>query len=194
MTTVTATDQPTRMTSAQRRDQILAAARTVFAENGYAATTDEVARAAGVSQPYVIRLFGSKRNLCIAVAQQAADAVITALSTAEPGPDGDVELAMGKAYLTLIEDQDVLRLLMHSFMPGTDDEVRALARHCLGEAYRLFIERTGQEPDEGRRFVASGMLLNVLVAVNAVGHRGEDAGMDALIDCVVVSMNEVRSA
>lgn len=190
MTTVTTTDQPVRMTGAQRRGQILAAARRVFAESGYAATTDEVARAAGVSQPYVVRLFGSKRDLFLATYREACDEILAALASAPAGPDA--EDLMGKAYLELIEDRDLLRLAMHGFIAGADEEVGRVARHCLGEAYRLFLERTAGTPDEGRRFVAFGMLLNVLLAVDAVAHRGEDAGLDDLIDCVFLAANEGR--
>ena len=51
----------TRLTAGERQDQLLAAAVTAFSERGYAGTTtDQVARLAGVSQPYVIRLFGTK--------------------------------------------------------------------------------------------------------------------------------------
>src|SRR4051812_2188727 len=77
----------TRMTGAARRDQILAAARRVFAEGGYAASTDEVARAAGVSQPYVVRLFGTKRDLFLAAYQQATNEILAALSAVPAGPD-----------------------------------------------------------------------------------------------------------
>src|SRR3954471_16140219 len=88
---------PARMTGAARRDQILAAARRVFADKGFAATTDEVARAAGVSQPYVVRLFGSKRELFLAAYRQAAAEIEAALASVEPGPDAGIR--MGQAYV-----------------------------------------------------------------------------------------------
>ena len=68
-----AAKKPTpRMSGTQRRAEILVAARKVFAERGYAASTDEVARAAGVSQPYVVRLFGTKRELFLAAYSEAS--------------------------------------------------------------------------------------------------------------------------
>src|SRR6478736_4486635 len=61
-----------RLSSEERRRQILVAALAVFGARGYeGATTDEVARAAGVSQPYVVRLFGSKENLFLAAIEDA---------------------------------------------------------------------------------------------------------------------------
>jgi len=175
--------QPGRMSGAERRDQILGAARTVFAEGGYAASTDEIARAAGVSQPYVVRLFGSKRDLFLAAYRQATDQIIAALGAVPAGPDAQER--MGEAYVGLVADRDLLRLVMHGFVAATDPEVGRAARHCLGEAFRLFRERTGQGDDEAVRFVATGMLINVMLAADAPGHRGEDAGMDALMACTL---------
>src|SRR3954447_11627578 len=58
----------TRMSADDRREQVLAAATRAFARTGYAGTsTDTVAREAGVSQPYVVRMFGSKQRLFLAV-------------------------------------------------------------------------------------------------------------------------------
>ncbi|MBT0995749.1 TetR family transcriptional regulator [Cellulomonas sp. DKR-3] len=181
------------MSGDERREQILAAARRVFAEGGYAATTDEVARAAHVSQPYVVRLFGSKRDLFLEVYRQAADTVVSTLTAAAAVP-GATKESMGQAYLALIEDRDLLRLLMHGFIASADDEVGRVARHCLGESYRLYVERTGASDDEARQFVAFGMLLNVLIAVDAEAHRGEDAGMDGLVECVALTARRQAQA
>src|SRR6476660_5837281 len=85
-----------RMTAAQREQQLLRAAVTAFAQGGYTGTTtDQVARIAGVSQPYVLRLFGSKQALFLAAYQHAGsriqDAFRAAATTLPPGaevPDG----------------------------------------------------------------------------------------------------------
>src|SRR3954452_23641811 len=53
-----------RMRAVDRRERILAAAAEVFGRRGYVgATTDQIARAAGISQPYVVRMFGSRKAL-----------------------------------------------------------------------------------------------------------------------------------
>ncbi len=172
-----------RMRSPERRDQILAAARTVFAQGGYQATTDQVARAAGVSQPYVVRLFGSKRDLFLAVYRDVAESILAAFAPIPAGPEAGI--AMGAAYVHLLNDRDLLRILMQGFLAEADEEVGRLARHTLGEVYRMFMERTGGTPDDGRTFVATGMLINVLLAVDAPAHRGQEEGMDALLACVI---------
>ncbi|KQT01461.1 TetR family transcriptional regulator [Cellulomonas sp. Leaf395] len=180
------------MSGAQRRAEILVAARKVFAERGYAASTDEVARAAGVSQPYVVRLFGTKRELFLAAYSEASTQILATLGAVPAGPDAGH--AMGDAYVSLLADRDLLRLVMHGFIAGADAEVGRVARHTLGEAFRLFRERSGADDEAARAFVAQGMLINVLLAVDAPAHRGEDGGMDALVQCVQDGIAERRTA
>lgn len=182
-TMATTTETTTRMTGAQRRDQILTAARHVFAQGGTGASTDDVARAAGVSQPYVVRLFGTKRALLVETYRRACDDVVAAMSAVPAGPDASQGMAI--AYTRLLEDRDLLRLLMLGFSGGIDAEVARLARTTLGETFRLFRDRTGGTAEEGRTFVAQGMLINVLLGVDALEHAGEDPALDALVECVL---------
>src|SRR5687768_8330082 len=102
-----------RLSSDERRRQILVAALAVFGTRGYeGATTDEVARAAGVSQPYVVRLFGSKENLFLAAIEDALTRLLAAfraaLAEGDGGVDGEGEghtaaKRIGQAYVDLIE-------------------------------------------------------------------------------------------
>jgi AcrR family transcriptional regulator len=171
-----------RMTANERREQILAAALTVFANGGYAGTTtDQVARQAGVSQPYVVRLFGGKQQLFAELYASASASVIAALAAVEPGPESKQEMA--DAYIGLLADRNLLLLLMHGFAAGSEPEIGRLARWTLSEAFRLYCERTGEGPDQARVFVAHGMLINVLLAVNATEHLGESSALDALAMC-----------
>src|SRR5450830_485384 len=173
-----------RMTGEARREQILSAALAVFAEGGYAGTTtDQVARAAGVSQPYVIRLFGSKKQLFLELYQQVSARIVTALDSVEPGPQAAER--MGQAYVGLLADHELLQVLMHGLTAAADPEIGRLARHTLGEAYQIFRDRTGLPEGQGRDFVAQGMLINVLLAANATAHVGEDAAFDALVWCTL---------
>ena len=173
-----------RMTGEARREQILAAAMAVFADGGYAGTTtDQVARAAGVSQPYVIRLFGSKQQLFLELYQQASVRIIETMEAVSAGPEAGRQ--MGDAYVGLLDDRDLLRLLMHGFIAGGDAAIGRLARHTLGTVFRLYRDRSGASEDDARDFVAQGMLINVLLATGAPAHVGEDAALDALSTCTL---------
>ncbi len=67
----------TRMKADERRELVLEAATLVFGERGYfGATTDGVAKAAGVSQPYVVRMFGTKETLFLAVLERALERLL----------------------------------------------------------------------------------------------------------------------
>lgn len=61
-----------KLSSEDRKIQVLAAARSLFARGGFAEVTlDDIAAMVGISQPRVIQLFGSKRNIYEAIAETA---------------------------------------------------------------------------------------------------------------------------
>jgi len=61
-----------RISSNERKTQVLAAARSLFAKSGYAEVTlDDIAARCGISRPRIIQLFGSKRNIYEAIAEAA---------------------------------------------------------------------------------------------------------------------------
>jgi AcrR family transcriptional regulator len=181
------------MSGEQRREQILAAALIAFAEGGYAGTsTDQVARAAGVSQPYVVRLFGSKQQLFLELYRGVAERILSTLRAAVSDlAAGDQPAAnAGAAYVELMGDRTLLRVLMHGFIAGGDPEIGRIARNALGEVFAVVRAAVpADDPlvqdDAARDFVAVGMLINVLLAVDAPEHRGEDPGLDALLACVL---------
>src|SRR3954449_3898820 len=114
MSRVSPTTAPerTRMSAENRRELVLAAANRAFSRGGYAGTsTDAVAREAGVSQPYVVRIFGTKLELFLAVFERAIHRVRQAFDDVlDSGPfdptDEDDKARMGAAYSELLEDQN----------------------------------------------------------------------------------------
>ena len=104
----------TRLTAAERGEEVLEAAVVAFGASGYAGTkTDEIARLAGVSQPYVIRLFGTKQQLFVATVQRVCDRIEQAFrDAAEQQPD----LAkLGEAYDGADDERELLVVLLHGF-------------------------------------------------------------------------------
>ena len=86
-----------RMTASERRTAVLAAAITEFARSGYAGTsTDAIATRAGISQPYLFRLFGTKKDLFVATYELVSDRIIAAMTRAGTGLEG-VEQGSGTA-------------------------------------------------------------------------------------------------
>jgi TetR/AcrR family transcriptional regulator len=167
MSSVTIEHEPqTRMRSEDRRELILEAATAVFGEHGYeGATTDRVAKAAGVSQPYVVRMFGSKEQLFLDVLHRALDRLLAAFRAAIPGDRDTLSHRLAFAYVDLLDDRGVLLALMHSFVLGSDPVIGKAARKGFLEVYALLRHEAGIEAEEVRLFLANGMLLNTMVAI-----------------------------
>ncbi|GAA3755626.1 TetR family transcriptional regulator [Plantactinospora mayteni] len=158
----------TRLTAAERGEQLTGAAVQAFAVSGYAGTsTDDVARLAGVSQPYVIRLFGSKQRLFIAAVEHAATRIEQVFRDAAER-SADLE-TLGEAYDELLAERDLLALLLHGFAASSDPVIGSAVRTCFGRIYRLVRELTGVDATEARDFLATGMLLTVLTSMQVLG-------------------------
>jgi len=167
-----------RLSSDERRRQILVAALAVFGARGYeGATTDEVARAAGVSQPYVVRLFGSKENLFLAAIGDALDRLLVAFRAALAEPD-DGELTAGKrigqAYVDLIEVRGLHQTLAHAYLLGSHPVIGPAARRGFAQVWRFFRDEMGLDADEARTFMAEGMLISTMIGLRIVDDYGSD--------------------
>ncbi|HEX3679519.1 MAG TPA: TetR/AcrR family transcriptional regulator [Galbitalea sp.] len=157
----------TRMASDERRILVLEAATAVFGQRGYAGTTtDQVATAAGVSQPYVVRIFGTKEKLFLAVLQRALDTLMAAFrrALADTAPE-PVHHRLGVAYADLLTDRGLLLSLMHGFVLGADPEVGKVARAGFLEVYSFLKDEAGMAPEEASDFLAHGMMLNTLIGL-----------------------------
>jgi AcrR family transcriptional regulator len=172
----------TRLTAEERHDQLVAAAVTAFAQGGYAGTTtDQVARLAGVSQPYVIRLFGTKQALFLAAAARATDRIEQRFREAA-AEQASLE-SLGAAYDGLLAEREVITMLLHGFAAGADPAIGPTVRECFGRVYRAVRELTGVSEDEARDFMAMGMLLTVLGAMQVIGPNpvAREPWMDELL-------------
>src|ERR1700712_3662995 len=163
----TAAVPATRMASDERRALVLEAATAVFGQRGYSgATTDRVAAAAGVSQPYAVRIFGTKEKLFLAVLHRALDTLMTAFRRAL-AEDSEVPVheRMGLAYADLLTDRGLLLSLMHGFVLGSDPEIGRTARAGFLEVYKFLKDEVGLTPAVASDFLAHGMMLNTLVGI-----------------------------
>ncbi|WP_062290037.1 TetR/AcrR family transcriptional regulator [Demequina phytophila] len=179
----------TRLTSDDRREQILAAATVVFGERGYAGgTTDAIAKQAGISQAYVVRMFGSKERLFLEVARRATGRlrerfglVISSFTGAETSQDR--QSALGVAYAELVSDRGTLLALLHLFGLGADPVFGPEGRECFLSVYRLVREEAGFTPEETVEFFSRGMLMTILLAL-----RMPDATDPAASELLVTAM------
>jgi AcrR family transcriptional regulator len=172
----TKTAASARQSAEERRESILEAAMVEFAAKGlHGTSTDDIAKRAGISQPYVFRLFGTKRKLFAEACRRCMRDVREAMAAAAAGKSGEEALdAMGAAYVELLAaDQRRLTLQMHMYAATDEPEVRRVAREGYGELVRFVEQASGESQARVTRFFARGMLINVIAAMGV-----RDAGID----------------
>lgn len=158
-----------RASSDERREQVIEAAVREFAERGYHATsTSAIAKRAGISQPYIYALFPNKRELFLATHAHVIGRIRDAFTDAARGiDDPEARLhAMGEAYMELLERRDEIVVQMQSHAAAGDPDLRApVRREFMGIIDH--VERVaGVSRQRALEFVAVGMLLNVIAALD----------------------------
>jgi AcrR family transcriptional regulator len=159
-------------TAEERRASVLDAAMPIFAASGYAASTLEIAKAAGISQAYLFRLFPTKAELFAAVTDAASERMQATFrdAAAHARAEGTDPLdEMGKAYDELLDrDRDVLLVQLHSrVVAGAEPVIREAVQRCFRKVYELAARESGAGDEELRVWFAHGMLCDVMAAIDA---------------------------
>jgi AcrR family transcriptional regulator len=160
-----------RKTAEERREEILDAALTEFGDHGYeGSSTDAIARTVGISQPYLFRLFGTKKGLYLASAERClADTHETFRVAAEGLTGEDALSAIGRAYKEMITaDPRRLKAQMQGYAASDDPDVRDVMRRGFGRLVEL-VESTGVPQERVAHFFAIGMLINVMMSMDLYG-------------------------
>jgi AcrR family transcriptional regulator len=165
---------PTRTlsTAEDRREAVLAAAMPIVAKRGIHGTpTAEIAKEAGISHAYLFRLFPTKSDLAVAVVERANQRIYDAFAAAAAavGGSGAEKLhAMGMAYDELLKDRELLLLQIHSHAAAAEDEaIREASRKSFARLLALVERESGADAVLVGRFFATGMLMNVMAALDA---------------------------
>ena len=166
----------TRLSAEERRDAVIVAATVEFAKGGLAGTsTEAIAKRAGVSQPYLFQLFGTKRDLFVAVVRACFERVsrrftdaAQAARTAQPDLSTDALLEqMGHAYIEmLLSDRTQLRLQLHAYAACWDPEVRAVVRQEYARLWQLVAHLASTDPQALVVYFGQGMLFNVIASID----------------------------
>jgi AcrR family transcriptional regulator len=159
-----------RKTAGERREAVLDAALTEFGDHGFeGASTDTIARGAGISQPYLFRLFGTKKELFIASIEQCFGDTYSRFAEASRGLEGEEALnVMGKEYKAMIADEPRrLRGQMQSYAACDDPDIAAVVRRGFGRLVDL-VESKGVDPERAMSFFATGMLINVMASMGVL--------------------------
>ena len=164
-----------RLTAVERRQAVLDTACRVFSRSSYrGATTAEIAREAGISEPILYRHFGSKRDLYLACMEEAWGSF---RAVCEEALAGDPERSLGAiadAYMVRGRKIRVIDLWIQALNEASDDKVIAAAvRKQIREVHDFFadvirdgqrlgvINETRDPVAEGWIFVAGGLLATI---------------------------------
>ena len=160
-----------RHTADERRDAIVNAAMVEFADTGLAGTsTETIARRVGISQPYLFRLFGTKKELFVAAVERCFTETMETFRVASRGSvdQEDALRRMGEAYFVLISDRTKLRMQMQAYAACEDPDVRRVVQRGFGELTGLIMGVSGASSEVVAHFMAKGMLLNVMASMDVL--------------------------
>lgn len=155
-----------------RRDAILDAASMVFGKAGYAATpVTDVAKAAGISQAYVFKLFPTKLELFVAVVERCYEQIAAAMNdaaetTGKAKSEKNLK-AMEKAYAGLIANRDILMLQVHAQAASDVPEIREAVRHGVAHLIATAKSRSGAPKQKVQRFIAHCQLCHLVTVLEA---------------------------
>lgn len=157
---------------------MLAAAMIEFAKGGLDGTsTDAIAKRAGISQPYLFRLYPGKRALFLAAIERTFAEVSRVFREAAEGLTGlAAKQAMGEAYTTLLhEDRTFLGMQLQAYAACCgDEEVRTVTRREFGRLWESIVTVGGMTEELAQAFVAHGMLCNLTTAFGIDETQAED--------------------
>jgi AcrR family transcriptional regulator len=158
----------TRKSAEERREEIVAIGIGQFALNGYKGTsTEAIARDAGISQPYLFRLFKTKRELFLACFEVAHQEIFDTFQGAAEGVPREERLQqMGRAYVRLITDPNKRLFQMQSYAACSDPVIQERVRACYGALVKLVTRLTGEPAEAIWQFFSHGMLLNVVASLD----------------------------
>lgn len=183
----------TRLPAAKRREQLLDTAVGLFAEKGYAgATTSELAKAAGVTEPIIYRHFESKRDLFIAVIDRTSEQVTqTWERQLKSARDSAHRLRRLIAANPMISDRGrgFYRVIIQAMMEIDDPEILGAIQRHITALHRFVSQEVAAAQSEGQvsRYYSPeitawtllhlGLGYGVLEALNIPGHAVDDRGV-----------------
>lgn len=180
-----------RLPASLRREQLLDCAADLFANSGYArATTSQLAKAAGVTEPIIYRHFDSKRDLFAALIERTGRETIGAweqhLADAKDAAER-LRRLIGDNPMVRDKGRSAYRVILQAITEVEDPVIHAALRAHIRSLHAFLTEelvRAQEEHKVGSRFSAeimawllihAGLGYGVLSAMGISGH-GTDAG------------------
>lgn len=182
-----------RLPAAQRREQLLDTAAKLFALHGYAgATTAQIARAAGVTEPIIYRHFQSKRDLFIALIERTGEATIRLWEhelREAPDPGERLKRLIGANPMVANKGRGIYRVIVQAMTEVEDPQIQEALNNHVGKLHEFLTAQVKTAQDSGKvskRFspeltawalIHMGLGFGMLSAMGVPRHGMDDAGM-----------------
>ena len=182
-----------RLPAAERREQLLDRALTIFSEHGYArATTAQLAKSAGVTEPIIYRHFASKKDLFIALIRRTGERTLAAWEQdLADAADPAERLRRLVADNPMVSDQGKreYRVFLQAITEVDDLQIRDALRDHIMSLHTFLtkeLRRAQTEQKVGERFspeliawllINIGMGYGVLTAMQIGDHGRDEAGI-----------------
>ncbi len=182
-----------RLPAAKRREQLLDTAAKLFAAHGYAgATTSQIARAAGVTEPIIYRHFESKRDLFIALIERTSADTISLWEeelASAPEPAERIKRLLRANPMVANRGKGVYRVIVQAMTEVEDQKIQeALSKH-IGTLHAFLAAEVYKAQESGqvsKRFspeitawalIHLGLGYGVLSAMGVSGHGVDKQGL-----------------
>lgn len=181
-----------RLPAAQRREQLLDTAAKLFAVHGYAgATTSQIAKAAGVTEPIIYRHFESKRDLFIALIERTGAATIKLWEhelASAPDPAERLKRLIGANPMTANRGRGIYRVIVQAMTEVEDPKILEALSHHVRMLHEFLLREVQRAQDSGKvskRFspeltawalIYIGLGYGVLSAMGVPRHGADEAG------------------
>jgi AcrR family transcriptional regulator len=162
-----------RQTREERREHALSAAREEFARAGMQGSVDLIADRAGVTSSYLLRLFGTKKTLFLAVVERAFEHTLSEYQQATNGKRGNDALQAIQAMHRWLSRHDRVTgmIQLQAFAACDDDDVRAVVATGYGRLVEFVVSVSDATPAELARFMAYGTQRRALAALQMTSGR-----------------------
>ena len=171
-----------RMRGDERRALILAETKKVFAEKGYReASTGELARASGITEPILYKHFGSKKKLYLAVLAMLSEQFMERFrSLVERRAKDDLLDSLTNLLIdyrnAAMKEHDNIHLLLNATLESNDPDVAKLTQAHNREMYALvhgLLEKAQKQKLISKQLDLSAAAWGYLSFLFALQYRGK---------------------
>jgi len=181
-----------RLPAAERREQLLDCAASLFAEHGYArATTNQLAKAAGVTEPIIYRHFKSKRDMYIALIKRTGKRTLDQWKQDLKGatdPADRLRRLIGDNPMVSTQARDAYRVFLQAISEVEDQAIQNAVNEHIASVHTFLateLERAQQAHRVTNKFSADilawllidiGMGYGMMSALKIHNHSIDPAG------------------